>query len=263
LEKPEPPVSYVLVGPVAIVSLDERVRGREREIAEKLLQMPGIRAVYGKEETAGEYRVQRLVHLAGEKLETVVYREHGLEIPVPLGRVYINPRLATEHKRIAEMVGDDEKVLDMFASWGGFSLAISLHGRAKLIVANDINPWAVKTLIEALERNRRKLKTPIIPMMSDAAKLPELLAPVFTRIIMNLPHSSLDYLPTALALCNPQEGCTVHVYTIAGDEGEAAGRVAEKLGAAGRIMTVRRVLDYAPHKYIYRVDVEVAPRGGG
>jgi len=257
LEKLTPPVSYVLIGPVAVVSLDERLRGREREIAEKLLQIPGVKAVYGKEETAGEYRVQKLIHLAGEKLETVVYREHGLEIPIPLGKVYINPRLATEHKRIAELVEQDETVLDMFAGWGGFTLTISLHGKAKLIAANDINPWAVKTLIEAIERNRRKLKTPIIPVMADAAQLPEILAPIFTRIIMNLPHDATEYLPTALKLCNPNKGCTIHLYTIAKTEREAANKLAGQLPAKTEIQNIQQVLDYAPHKYIYRIDIRI------
>ncbi len=250
VERVEPPVSYVLVGPVAIVSLDERVRGREREVAEQLLRIPGVRAVYGKVETVGEYRVQRLVHLAGEKLDYVRYREHGLEILVPLGRVYINPRLATEHYRLASTIAKDDIVLDMFSGWGGFPLVISLLGRARLIVANDINPWAVRTLVDAIERNRSKLKTTIIPVMADAATLPEILAPVFTRIIMNLPHEAVKYVPVALRLCSPQ-GCTLHVYTIASTEEEAAA----KLENYGRVERTVKVLDYAPYRYVYRVDL--------
>ncbi|ABM80574.1 class I SAM-dependent methyltransferase [Hyperthermus butylicus] len=254
VERVEPPVSYVLVGPVAIVSLDERVRGREREVAEQLLRIPGVRAVYGKEATEGEYRVQRLVHLAGERLEEVVYREHGLEIPIPLGRVYINPRLATEHMRVAEMTAADDTVLDMFAGWGGFPLVISKLGRARLVVANDANPWAIATLARALERNRGKLKTPIIPVMADAALLPELLRPVFTRIIMNLPHSSKQYLPAALKLCSPR-GCTIHLYTVASSPEEAAEGI-----TVGEVARIVKVLDYAPYKYIYRVDLKLEGR---
>jgi tRNA (guanine37-N1)-methyltransferase len=260
LEKVEPPTSYVLIGPIAIISLDERVKGREREVAERLLRIPGIRAVYGKSETVGEYRVQRLVHLAGEEFENVTYREHGLEIIIPLGKVYINPRLATEHKRIAELTKNDDTVLDMFAGWGGFSLTISLHGKAKLIVANDLNPWAIKTLIDAIGRNRKKLKTPIVPIMADAAQLPEILAPVFTRIIMNLPHNAVDYLPTAYKLCNPTRECVIHVYVIAGSEEDARRKVLDKVTSETTLIRAQRVLDYAPHKYIYRVDLKRLPR---
>jgi tRNA (guanine37-N1)-methyltransferase len=251
-ESVEPPVSYVLVGPVAIVSLDDRVRGREEEVARALLRLPGVKAVYGKEATEGEFRVQRLIHLAGARFEEVTYKEHGLEIPLPLGKVYINPRLAAEHMRVARLVGYDELLLDMFAGWGGFSLAISMLGKARLIVANDANPWAIVTLARALERNRGKLKTPIIPVMADASMLPQILKPVFTRIIMNLPHRSLDFLPIALKLCSRERGCRIHVYIVASGAEEAVKSV-----NVGSVEGVTRVLDYAPHRYVFRVDVRV------
>ena len=242
-----PPVSYVIVGRAAIVSLDERLAGREREVAEELLRtVPGITAVYGKEATVGEYRAQKLVHLAGEQLEETIHVEHGLRIPVPLGRVYINPRLAMEHRRVAEMITGDDIVLDMFSGVGGFSLVASALGRGRLIVANDANPWAVSSLLRAIEMNRSKLKTPIIAMCSDARRLPKLLRPVFTRIIMNLPHSAVDFIPVARQLCSPR-GCVLHIYTVASSPQEALARVP---GGS----SVTHVLDYAPHRFIYRVD---------
>ncbi len=252
----EPPVSYVLVGPVAVVSLDERLRGREREVAEQLLRsVPGIVAVYGKEETVGTHRVQRLRLLAGKPVEEVVYVEHGLRIPVRLGRVYINPRLATEHRRVAEMIQPGERVLDMFSGVGGFSLAASATGKPGLVVANDANPYAVEALVKAIEMNKRRLRSPIVAMMADAARLPELLQPIFTRIIMNLPHSAKQFLPAALRLCSPGERCTIHLYTVARSPEEALAGIPAGLRVAG----VTRVLDYAPRKYIYRVDLVAEP----
>jgi len=249
-EQRRPPVSYVIVGRVAIVSLDERLAGREREVAEELLRMvPGIVAVYGKEATVGEYRAQKLVHLAGEQLQETIHVEHGLRIPVPLGRVYINPRLATEHRRVAETISEDDVVLDMFSGVGGFSLVASALGRGRLIVANDANPWAVASLLRAMEMNRSRLKTPIVAVCSDARRLPELLSPVFTRIIMNLPHSAVNFIPVARRLCSPR-GCVLHVYTVASSPEEALARVP---GGS----SVTHVLDYAPHRFIYRVDVVV------
>ncbi|KSW11515.1 hypothetical protein CF15_01345 [Pyrodictium occultum] len=250
LEERRPPVSYVLVGRVAVVSLDERLRGRERQVAEELLRtVPGIVAVYGKEATVGEYRAQRLIHLAGERVEETMHVEHGLRIPVPLGRVYINPRLAAEHRRVAEMIGRDEVVLDMFSGVGGFSLVASALGRGRLIVANDANPWAVSGLARAIEMNKGRLRTPIVVLRSDARLLPELLKPIFTRIIMNLPHSAVEFIPVARRLCSPR-GCILHVYTLASSSEEALARVPGGVSAT-------RVLDYAPRKFIYRVDVPV------
>ncbi len=255
----KPPVSYILLGRVAIVSLDERLKGKEREIAEELLRtVPGIEAVYGKVATRGEHRVQELLHLAGARIEKTIYVENGLRIPVPLGRVYANPRLATEHARVAKLVKSEERVLDMFSGVGGFTLNISAAGRAALVVANDKNPYAVEALVEALVLNRRKLKTPIIVLNEDARRLPQLLKPVFTRIVMNLPHGALEFIDTALSLCSKEKGCVVHLYTVARSPQEARQLVADKHPElAGRVTRVSRVLDYAPGKYIFRVDIDL------
>ena len=253
-EKWEPPISFTVVGDVAIISLSEEIRGREKEVAEELLRnVRGIRAVYGKEVTEGEYRVQRLVHLAGEMIEVTEYREHGLVYRVPLGKVYINPRLSAEHYRIASQVAPGEVVLDMFAGIGGFSLLISALGRAELVVANDANPWAVSAMLDSIKLNKKKLKTPILVLNMDAKELPRVLRPVFTRIIMNLPHSSTEFLDTAHRLCSPR-GCIIHVYVVARTQEEALSLVPGSTSAT-------RVLDYAPHKFIYRVDVVAKGRG--
>jgi len=251
----KPPVSYVLVGRVAIVSLDERIEGREREIGEELLRtVPGIEAVYAKKATVGSHRVQELVHIAGRRLRETVYVENGLRIPVPLGRVYVNPRLAAEHERIARAVEPGERVLDMFSGIGGFALNISRHGRAEVVVANDVNPHAVDALTRAIALNKSRLRTPILVLNEDASRLPRLLRPVFTRIIMNLPHASIDYIETALSLCSG-EGCTLHVYTLARRAEDAASSILERHPSL-RVTRVLRVLDYAPGKYIFRVDVQ-------
>ncbi len=255
-----PPVSYVLVGPVAVVSLDERLEGREADVAAALLRIPGVRAVYGKVATEGVYRAQRLIHLAGEKLEEVIYVEHGLRYPVPLGRVYVNPRLATEHARIAALIRRRENVLDMFSGIGGFSLLAAATGKPRLVVANDANPDAYRSLVRAAVMNRGRLRCPVIAFNLDAVLLPDILRPVFTRIIMNLPHSSLDFIDVAYKLCSSM-GCVIHVYLVARGSREAAEAVRPRLPPRASIASIARVLDYAPGKYIYRIDVAV--RGVG
>ncbi len=251
----KPPVSFTVIGDVAIISLSEEIKGREKSIAEELLRnVKGIRAVYGKEATEGEYRVQKLVHLAGDRVEVTEHREHGLVYRVPLGRAYVNPRLSAEHYRIASQVAPGEIVLDMFAGIGGFSLLISALGRAELVVANDVNPWAVSAMLDSIKLNRKKLKVPILVLNMNARELPRVLRPVFTRIIMNLPHSATRFLDTAYRLCSPR-GCIIHVYVVAHTQEEALSLVPGSTSAT-------RVLDYAPRKFIYRVDV-VAKGGGG
>jgi tRNA (guanine37-N1)-methyltransferase len=253
----KPPVSYVVVGRAVIVSLDERLRGREREVAEQLLRaVPGAAAVYGKTATLGDYRVQELVLLAGRPLEETIHVENGLRFPVPLGRVYANPRLAGEHMRVARMVRSGERVLDMFSGIGGFAVTIAALGRAEVVVANDLNPHAAAAAARALVLNRSRIRSPVLVLNTDARHLPDILQPVFTRIIMNLPHGAKQFLPKAAQLCSPR-GCTVHLYAVARSPQEAA----EGLPPGFTLLAVTRVLDYAPGKYIFRLDLEYHKEG--
>ncbi|RUM47946.1 MAG: hypothetical protein DSY37_00955 [Hyperthermus sp.] len=256
-----PPRSYVTIGPAAIVSIDVERKPLDywRSIARSLLDtVPGIRAVYGKVQTRGRHRVPELVHLAGEELSEVIHVEYGIKFLVPLGRVYMNPRLASEHERLSRRVKEAEIVLDMFAGAGGFTLHIAAKGKAKLIVANDINVHATRSLIHSMHLNEGRLATPIVVVNSDARLLPRLLPPIFTRIIMDLPHASQNFLPHAYKLCSPR-GCMIHLYRVGREEREVVSDL--KLPARLFIREVRRVLDYAPGKYIFRVDIEAGRVG--
>ncbi len=256
---PPPGVSYVIFGSVAVVSLDERLRGREVEVARRILEAhPHLEAVYGKEATVGEHRVQRLRLLAGRPVDVTLYREHGLVYPVKPGLVYVNPRLATEHARVASLVEQGERVLDMFAGFGGFSLLIASTGKPRIVVANDVNPYAVEAMLGAARLNASRLRSPLLVLGMDARALPSVLAPVFDRVIMNLPHAAKGFLPVARSLCS-QRGCVVHLYTVASTPGEALQGLPRW---ARPLAPPLRVLDYAPRRFIYRVDLRLHPQGG-
>jgi len=249
--------SYTLVGDIAIVSYDERVRGREREIAEYIMSIhPRVKTVYAKISTVGEERVAKLIHLYGEKRTKTLYKEHGLTFSVDIQRAYINPRLSTEHIRVANQVNGF--VLDMFAGIGGFTLHISARGKAEIVVANDINTAAIQLMLESISMNKRKLKTPILVLNLDAAKLPSILKNSFDHIIMNLPHLAIKFLGTALRLT--KHYTYLHVYTIDLTHMEALKSVEKALNSILKnglcsiaFRDVIRVLDYAPRRYIFRV----------
>ncbi|NOZ89549.1 MAG: hypothetical protein GXO15_06465, partial [Crenarchaeota archaeon] len=138
-----------------------------------------------------------------------------------------------------------------------FSLLIASTGRPRLVVANDVNPHAVEAMLEAARLNASRLRSPLLVLGLDARRLPELLAPAYDRIIMNLPHAATEFLPVARSLCAPR-GCVVHLYTVASAPEEALQGLP---GWARPLAPPLRVLDYAPRRFIYRVDLRLRPLG--
>ncbi|MCE4616062.1 MAG: class I SAM-dependent methyltransferase family protein [Aeropyrum sp.] len=252
---------YSLVGDIAVFS--RRLGGPPlevyREAAQALLdENRGVRSAYLKEYTGGDYRVQSLVHLAGEERTTTVHKEYGLEFEVDIARVYFNPRLAGEHRAIADSIGEGEKVLDMFSGVGGFSIhAASL--RRVWVVANDLNPHAAMLAARNARRNRRRLKGVVAVMRSDASKLPAILRPVFNTIIMNHPTASRNF---AVHACRLTAGKSRIIYytlsTSCHDARDEAFTVFNhRCCGAVEVGWCKNVVDYSPSMSVYRVEVGV------
>ncbi|MCE4599971.1 MAG: class I SAM-dependent methyltransferase family protein [Desulfurococcales archaeon] len=256
--------SFRQVGDIAVFSQTHGVPYEEyRKAAEELLAVnPRIRSVWLKRETVGLERVAGLVHLAGDRVTRTIVKEYGVRFYVDISKAYYNPRLASEHHRVAQLVEDGEMVLDMFTGIGGFPLHIATARRA-LTVGVDLNIDALELAAESLKLNKSRLKGTVVYINADARSLPGILRGVFDRVIMNLPKSSVEFLDAACKLV--RNGGVIHVYVISGDE-SGARRIIEdtmaKHGCTAYIVNVKRVLDYSPGHAIYVVDARVARRGG-
>jgi len=256
--------SYSVVGDILVFSWRQEVPDIDvyrRAALHIMSEQPRIKAAFLKSETTGEFRVQKLVHLAGEYRTRTIHREYGLSFHVDIARVYFNPRLATEHRRIAEETRDGEVVLDMFSGVGGFSLHIASL-RSSRIVAVDLNPVAAALAALNVAENKRKLKGSITVLRADAALLPKILKPAFTRIVMNHPTAAKYYLGEACKLAKP--GATLHYYTRTLNCMEAEEEVREySTPCCGdvEVLYCRRVLEYSPTQAIFNVTLRVSPRG--
>ncbi len=210
----------------------------------------GLKAIYVKEKTVDEYRVPVLRLLWGSRVELVSHREYGLVFYVLLGRVYYNPRLAEEHRRLASMVRSGERVIDVFSGIGGFAIHIASL-REALVVANDLNPYAYRLIILNTVANRKKLVGRIIGLNMDARILPVVFRKgLFDRVIANLPHNSLDFMDVYDHLLRP--GGILHLYVL----GKDCSSITSNSRVRGWIpMGCRRVLDYSPYTYIYRLNL--------
>ncbi|MEM0505439.1 MAG: class I SAM-dependent methyltransferase family protein [Sulfolobales archaeon] len=249
------PRSYDIVGDTALINLPKELMGYGREVGEAILRVnKNVKSVYAVGATSGDFRVRELTHLAGEDKTTTIHKEYGIRIYVDLKSAYYNPSLSEERRRIAEKVLEGDSVLDLFAGVGPFTLHIACTKKAS-ILANDLNPYAVECLRKSLGLNIKSLKGIVNVVNGDASEvLNALRKNTFNKAILNLPHRSIQYLPKTYEVL--KDGGTIYTYVVASNEEEATKEVENALTEVKYVIREKiKVLDYAPHKYIFRVEV--------
>lgn len=250
------PRSFDVVGSLVIIRIPGGIEPYAHRIADAILAWNrSIRAVAQDRGVRGEERVRSLELLRGDSTETLTV-EYGVRLAVDPGRVFFSPRLAYERHRIASLVREGERVLDMFAGCGAFSMHICRRVPSAEVYAVDMNPYAVAFLRRNAVLNRVDNLKVFEGRVEET--LPGL--PGFSRVIMNLPMDSLRYIPLA---SERLRGGWMHIYTLVGPEGVDAvvERVRGMLGRRG-VETVRgrRVKGYAPGLDMFCLDVRVTPR---
>lgn len=243
---PPPPdlPRHELIGGIAVLQ-DEDRDGAERLLASR----PSLHtALCPLGDIEGEYRTRRFLVLAGRDTTGTEYREHGLVFSIDLSGAYFSPRLSTERQRVLALARPGERVLDMFAGVGPF--ALTLAGKASLVVACDLNPGAVRLLLRNIQRNRAKN---VLPVFADAARLPSLLPWTFDRIVMNLPLGAARFLPAAASLSRP--GTTIHFYALQEEDGQFLPVIRDAFPV--REVTERLVRTYSPGRWHAVYDVVI------
>ncbi len=196
-----------VIGDIAIVKYDP---SRDMlSIGEKILErLKNVRAVYGQEGgIEGEFRLRRLRHLAGEQRTVTLHRENGCQFRIDVAKCYFSPRLSTERLRIAEMAKDGERILNMFAGVGVYSITVAKKRDVK-VESCELSRTAFEF---HLENNRlNKVASRVRAINEDAANLPSILEQKFDRILMPHPSKADKFLAAALALA--REGAVIHYY---------------------------------------------------
>lgn len=240
-----------VIGDIAIVKLRPGAEGRERSVSEAILaEMRSVKCVYGQEGgVEGDFRLRKLRHLGGEERTTTTHKENGIRLKLDVQTCYFSPRLSTERLRIAEQVAGGEKVLNMFAGVGPYSILIAKRTR---VWSCELNHAA---FTYHLENNRlNKVEDRIEMIEGDAGLLPEELESggPFDRILMPHPSQSNLYLPAALSML--ATGGVVHYYRhVSGeDAAEAERKLTEEVRGIApgiSVASVRRVRVIGP-RYI-------------
>src|SRR5437016_6641775 len=133
-----------VIGDLAIVKFSRGPVQVRELVGEKILrEMSNVKGVFEQEGgIEGEYRLRKLRHLAGERRTTTLHKENGCQFLVDIAKVYYSPRLSTERLAVAMMVRDGERVLNMFAGVGPFSITIARRSEERRVGKECRSRWS-------------------------------------------------------------------------------------------------------------------------
>ncbi|MHA1836138.1 MAG: class I SAM-dependent methyltransferase [Candidatus Odinarchaeia archaeon] len=257
----EMPRSYDIVGGLMILKLDEELWKIRFKIGEVIKQQfKNIKGVFAKKGAVkGEYRIRAVEHLAGDNKTITIHKENNCYYRLDISKVYFNSRLGSERLRVASLVNPGEVVTDMFAGVGPFSILIAKKRRA-FVNAIDVNPFAIKYLIENINLNKVADFIRVYHGNADEI-IKKKLKGVSDRVIMNLPEKSHKFLKSACYTLKPSRG-VIHFYFFATEEDAIIKKnnALEEIVTFGfnyKELTFKKVREVAPKVFHYVLDAEL------
>ncbi len=210
--------SFDVVGDIAVIKIPTGLKPKANLIGEEILRkMKHVKTVLRQDsDVRGEFRTRDLSYVAGEEKYETVYKESGLLFKVNVASAYFSPRLSTERLRIRSLVSDGEKIFNMFAGVGTFSLIIAKTRNCE-VESVDINPEAIRLAADSIKLNR-KMKGIVRPVLADADEFAKGHKGEFDRILMPLPERSAEYLSPAVLSAKPGPGPVIHYYIHVSEE---------------------------------------------
>ncbi len=251
------PTSFDIIGDIAIIKIPDELEDYKDEIGKAILEVqPNVGTIMEDKGVSGEFRVRQVQTIAGIDKRISIHKEYGAEFEIDVENAYFSPRLATERWRVVNETQPNEKVLDMFAGVGPYSILIAKNVSIERVYSIDINPKAVSLLKKNVKRNNVE---DIVEIHEGNAKD---LAPKFKvdRIVMNLPHSSFEFLDSALKAAGDR--CMIHYYEIIEntESDERIKKIKQKIRKCGYtpiIKLVKGVRSYSAYMEHKVLDIEV------
>ncbi|MHB1908998.1 MAG: class I SAM-dependent methyltransferase [Nitrososphaerales archaeon] len=202
--------SFDVIGDIAIIKIPEALNPKRQAVAQEILfHMKNVTTVLKQSsDVQGEFRTREVGFIAGQEKYDTVYKENGCLFKVNVRDVFFSPRLSTERERISKLVGNGEKIFNMFAGIGTFSIVIAKQ-KDCIIESVDTNPRAIELARESLLLNKN-LKGRVNPILSDALLFAKEHRETFDRVLMPLPEQAHKYL--SCAFDSAKQGATIHYY---------------------------------------------------
>ena len=241
------PASWAVIGRVILVRVEDCPR--PDEVGKALLDLHGgADTVLARTGIDGPHREPTVRVLAGEGDTETVHREHGTEYALDIATVMFSPGNKSERTLMGERVEDGERVLDMFAGIGYFTLPMARGGAS--VTAVERNPASFQYLVENVLRNgvQDRVETYRADCRDVTAGVAAGDDRPFDRIVMGH-YDAHEYLDSALAVLAP--GGTLHLHTATPERllpERPTSRLDRAVGEADRQITdidVRNVKGYS------------------
>ncbi|MEM3094521.1 MAG: class I SAM-dependent methyltransferase family protein [Nitrososphaera sp.] len=254
------------IGDIVIIKIPDELMPKKKLIADAILaNVKTAKAVFAQvSPVRGDFRVRDLEFIAGENRTVTEYKEHGCRFKVDVAKTYFSPRLSTERQRIADMVGDNETIINMFAGVGTYSVVIAKANKTCKVYSIDSNSAASE--LDGINAKLNKVQDRVVTICGDAAEvIKDRLAGRADRVLMPLPERAKEFVDSAvLAL---KEKGIVHYFAHIKADSKKAG---QELGLQDahdafakydhQVLAIRVVREVGPRIYQIVADVLVSSR---
>lgn len=216
------------IGDIVIIKVPDSLDGKKLLIAQTILaNVKTAKAVFAQASAVrGDFRVRDLEFLAGENRTITEYKEHGCRFRVDVAKTYFSPRLSTERQRIADLVEDNETIVNMFAGVGTYSIIIAKANPTCRIYSIDSNAVANELCAENVRLN--KVAERVIPVCADAADaIHDRFTGMADRVLMPLPERAKEFIAPAVAALK-EKGIVHYFAHVRGDSKKDAKELGKK-----------------------------------
>ena len=257
--------SFDVIGDIAIIKVPTELSSKEKLIAGQIIEkMKSVRTVLRQDSSVGgEFRIRAVSCIGGDEKYETLYKESGLLFKVNVKSAYFSPRLSTERLRIRALVSDNERIFNMFAGIGTFSLIIAKTKNC-VIESIDKNPEAIRLAFDSLKLNK-KLKGTVHPILADAKEFASQNAGLFDRILMPLPERVDEFLPFAVISARRDKRSVIHYYChVPEDKFRESGWIQrhleeQEIERRFDVSTWKRVREVGPRLIQAVADIELEP----
>jgi tRNA (guanine37-N1)-methyltransferase len=258
--------SFDVIGDIAIVAPDEVASLHKQLLVKSILSVhPNVRLILAKvSPVTGRERVATYERWYGTGPTETMHKEHGCVYSLDVTKVFFTPRLSTERRRVASLVGRSETVGDLFAGVGPFSVLIAKLQPISNVRACDISPEAVSYLRRNIRLNG--VSDRVRAYLGDAEQVArEHLSGTCDRVVMNLPKEAELYLSAATRSLKPSGGI-IHLYLFRREPqtiDEKILTVTAELKSLGwgqvKVLSKRQVREVGPREFNDVIDLSVSP----